>query len=67
MFSVCLSVCLFGYVRSYLKNPWTDLHLSLIGELSRTTGIFLAGFVNSKLTLKGRLLIKFPGNLFFWL
>ena len=46
--SVCLSVCLF--VRSILKNPWTDLPQILIWELGKPTGMFLAWFVDFKLS-----------------
>ena len=41
-FVISLFVCL--YVRSKLRNTWTDLPQILIGELKRATGMFLAWF-----------------------
>ena len=38
------------YVRSYLKNPYTDLPQILTKELGRTTGMFLIWFRDSKLS-----------------
>ena len=36
--------------RSYLKNPWTDLPLILIGKNKRIVGMFLDWFKKSNLT-----------------
>ena len=46
--TVFLSKCLF--VRSLLRNPWTELPQILIREIGRTTGMFFVWFWDSKLS-----------------
>ena len=61
MISICLSVCLF--VRSLLRNLWTDLPQILIGQFGRPTGMLLAWFKDSKLIVFTEIgKHKFSGN-----